>query len=544
MPPSRLLTATGLHAADAGRRGFLGTAARVAGLAALAATAFPGTGVASARSNAYPFSLGVASGSPRPDGVVLWTRLLEDAFQYGSMPAAPLAVRWEIAEDEGFSRIAGKGRATALPQLAHSVHVEVTGLRPDRWYWYRFMLGDAVSPVARTRTAPAPDALPGSLRFAFASCQNWEHGHYAAHRHIAAAAPDLVAFLGDYIYEWGPYDPVHPEQARRIVESRTLDDYRARYAQYKSDPHLQAAHHAAPWIVTWDDHEVANDYAADRSSRLDPAFLARRAAAYQAFYEHQPLRRAALIGGAGDFTQLRLYERHDWGRLARFHVLEARQHRSYQVCPPPGRGGSNSVGAECSERLAPERTLLGAAQEAWLTDGLAASKAHWNILAQQTLMAQANQLPFVESGVGRFWTDGWDGYPAARGRLFDDLVRHRPANPVVISGDIHAFSVADLQRDFSRPASAGNPVLATEFCGTSISSKGRPRERTERYLADNPHLRYARSDRRGFVMMEVTPSRMMAHLQGLHHAKSADSDMSTLASFAVEAGRAGAQRVG
>lgn len=524
---------------QAGRRAFLGAAARVSGLAALA-FAFPGA--AGARSTVYPFALGVASGSPRPDGVVLWTRLLEDPFQPVPMEAGPLAVRWEIAEDEAFSRIAGAGRATALPQLAHSVHVETSGLRPDRWYWYRFMLGDAVSPVGRTRTAPSPDTLPGMLRFAFASCQNWEHGHYAAHRHIAAAAPDLVAFLGDYIYEWGPYDRLHPQDDRRGPDSRTLAEYRARHAQYKSDLQLQAAHRAAPWIVTWDDHEVVNDYAADRTSRLDPDFPARRAAAYQAFYEHMPLRRAALVGD-GDFSGLRLYDRLDWGRLARFHVLEARQHRSYQACPPPGRGGSNSVDADCAERLAPGRTLLGPAQEAWLARGLAGSAARWNILAQQTLMAQASQASIVDPGDGRFWTDGWDGYPAARERLFDDLARHRPANPVVISGDIHAFTVADLQRDFTRPPSAANPVLATEFCGTSISSKGRPRERTERYLADNPHLRYARSDRRGFVLMEVTPSRMVARLQGLHEARQAESDISTLATFAVQAGRAGAERI-
>jgi alkaline phosphatase D len=508
-------------------------------LAALAA-AFPGTTIA--RTVSYPFGLGVASGSPRPTSVVLWTRILSASVISEQAASAALSVRWEIAEDDGFKRIASTGNATALPELAHSVHVDATGLQPDRWYWYRFMLGDAISPIGRTRTAPAPNALPSSLRFAFASCQHWEFGEYAAHRHIAAAAPDLVAFLGDYIYEWGPYDQAHPAAPRRSDYSITLADYRARYAQYKSDPHLQAAHHAAPWIVTWDDHEVANDYGNDRDERLDPNFLARRAAAYQAFYEHMPVRLSALPAGANRFAALRMYERYDWGQLARFHVLDTRQYRSYHACPKPGRGGSNSVTSSCAERLLPERTLLGQAQETWLANGFASSPAKWNILAQQTLMAQATQTPIAQPGDGQFWADGWDGYPAARTRFLDDLAKHRPANPVVISGDVHTFYAADLKRDFNRAASSGNPVMATEFCGTSVTSNSRPQSRTDRYVEQNPHIKYGRSDRRGFVMMEVTPDKTIAHFQGLDDAAKADSGLSTIARFVVENGQPGVVR--
>ncbi|MFP5390601.1 MAG: alkaline phosphatase D family protein, partial [Gammaproteobacteria bacterium] len=265
------------------RRRFLCDAAAVAGLVAMG-------DAQGATGGNYPFSLGVASGSPLPDSVILWTRILADPL--GALPTAPVAlsVRWEVAHDEAFRRIAAAGTAVAAPELAHSVHAEATGLAPGRWYWYRFMLGDAVSPVGRTRTAPAAGDMPGMLKLAVASCQHWEFGSYAAHRHIASAAPDLVAFLGDYIYEWGPYRLAHPDSARRSDESFTLAQYRARYAQYKSDPHLQAAHRAAPWIVTWDDHEVANDYSPDQDERLDPRFAERRAAAYQAFYEHMPLR--------------------------------------------------------------------------------------------------------------------------------------------------------------------------------------------------------------------------------------------------------------
>lgn len=518
------------------RRKFLAHSARLMSLAGLAA-AFPGAALG--RIASYPFSLGVASGSPRADSVVLWTRILPDPLDAQSSGTLPLAVRWEMAEDDAFRRIAAKGSATALPELAHSVHVDVSGLRPDRWYWYRFMLGDAVSPTGRTRTAPAPDALPASLRFAFASCQHWEFGEYAAHGHIAAAEPDLVAFLGDYIYEWGPYEGAHPATPRRGNESVTLADYRARYAQYKSDAQLQAAHQAAPWIVTWDDHETANDYASDRDTRRNPDFLARRAAAYQAFYEHMPVRLPSLPDQAHRFAHMRIYERYDWGRLACFHVLDSRQYRSYQACQPSGRGGSSSVTSACAERLDEARTLLGAEQEAWLSEGFASSHAQWNVIAQQTLMAQASQVPVEQPGDGRFWNDGWDGYPAARRRLLDNLARHRTRNPVVISGDVHTFYAADLRADFNRPVSAGNPVIATEFCGTSVTSNSRPQKRTDQYVAHNPHIHYGRSDKRGFVLIEVTPAHMSVCFQALDDVHLRQSPVTTVARFAVEDGRPG-----
>ncbi|WP_292931184.1 alkaline phosphatase D family protein [Noviherbaspirillum sp.] len=524
------------------RRSFLLQSARLLSLAALS-SAFPG--IAIARTNAYPFSLGIASGSPRADSVVLWTRILPDPLNALSAGTQAFTVQWEMTEDEAFRRIVAKGSTTALPELAHSVHIDVTGLRPDRWYWYRFMLGDAVSPVGRTRTAPAAESMPGSLRFAFASCQHWEYGEYAAHRHIAAEAPDLVAFLGDYIYEWGPYDLTHPPAPRRrINECLSLADYRARYAQYKSDPHLQASHLVAPWIVTWDDHEVANDYGSDRDERLDPNFLTRRAGAYQAFYEHMPVRLPALPNDPTRFAQMRIFDRYDWGRLAQFHVLDDRQYRTYHACHHPGRGGSASVTASCTERMDPARTLLGLEQEAWLAEGFAKSRTRWNFIAQQTLMAQASQVPIAKEGDGRFWTDGWDGYPAARQRLFDSMLKHRPANPVVLSGDVHAFYASDLKPDFNRPDSADNPVIAAEFCGTSVTSSSRPQSRTDQYVAQNPHMKYGRSDRRGFVMMEVTPARTQVRFQGLDDVRNADSGISTIARFVVEDGRPGVIKAG
>lgn len=524
------------------RRNFLACSARLLSLAALS-SAFPAA--AGSRITAYPFSLGVASGSPRPTSVVLWTRILPDPLDGKSAGAQPLTVLWEIAEDEAFKRIAAKGRVTALPELAHSVHVDATGLRADHWYWYRFMLGDAVSPIGRTRTAPAADALPASLRFAFASCQHWEFGQYAAHRHIAAEAPDLVAFLGDYIYEWGQYDLAHPASPRRRShESMTLSDYRARYAQYKSDPHLQSSHLVAPWIVTWDDHEVANDYADDRDERLDPNFLMRRAAAYQAFYEHMPVRLPVLPDGPQCFAHMRIYDRYDWGRLAQFHVLDDRQYRSYHACQQAGRGGSTSITSSCAERSDSSRTLLGPEQETWLSNGFATSQAKWNFIAQQTLMAQSSQVPIAKADDGRFWNDGWDGYPAARQRLFNGLQKHRVANPIVISGDVHTFYAADLKADFHQPASADNPVIATEFCGTSITSSSRSQARTEQYVAQNPHFKYGRSDKRGYVMMEVSAARTTVRFQALDDVRLADSGISTVASFVVQDGRPGVVKTG
>ncbi|MDE2430676.1 MAG: alkaline phosphatase D family protein [Burkholderiales bacterium] len=521
------------------RRAFLQHATRLGTLAALA-HAFPG--FAAERSSAYPFTLGVASGSPKPNSVVIWTRLLPDVLNAGALPAVPYKVRWEVAQDAGFRQIVTHGFCMALPELAHSVHVDVIGLQPDRWYWYRFMLGDAVSAVARTRTAPALDAMPEELKLAVASCQHWEYGEYAAHRHIADANPDLVAFLGDYIYERGPYDLKHPVKPRlHEFESYTLADYRRRYAQYKSDAHLQAAHHVAPWILTWDDHEVSNDYANDQDERLDVNFLERRAAAYQAFYEHMPVR-LFPSGEATPFAHMRIYERYDWGRLARFHVLDDRQYRSHQACPKPGRGGSRSVtDAECHERQDTTRTMLGQAQEKWLARGLANSVARWNVLTQQTFMAQASQTPLVQAAEARFWTDGWDGYPAARQRLFDDLQKSRAANPLVISGDVHTFYAADLQRNFYQPASPNNPVLATEFCGTSVTSTSRPQERTDRYVALNPHIKYGRSDQRGLMLMRLSPTLTETQFLALDDVSRADSGIRTLCRFVVEDGHPGVQ---
>lgn len=471
--------------------------------------------------------LGVASGEPAPDGFVIWTRLAPDPLAGGGMPAVTFEVDWMVAEDEGFSRIVREGKALAEPDWAHSVHVEVQGLSPDRWYWYRFRLSDVESPVGRARTTPTATAGE-RLRFIFASCQRWEVGYHAAWRHAASASPDLIVHLGDYIYEFPLRGGTNYIRTYDWGEALTLADYRNRYALYKLEPELQAAHAACPWVVTWDDHEVANDYANDHSAVLDPnqpqSFLDRRAAAYKAYYEHMPLRRAQRPSG----TSLSLYRTVDYGALARFHMIDDRQYRDYHVCYPPDRnGGGSIVGPECTARMAPARSLLGREQEAWLARQLTSSGAGWNLLAQQTLMAS------LDVGGGRFTTDGWDGYPVARQRLVDVLGSGRVKNPVIIGGDVHTFYAADLH---ARPGDTSSPVVAAEFVGGSISSLGPSQNVIDRLVPGNPHIKLARSDSRGFALVELDRAKLDLRMQKVDNALQRDSGLSTLARYVVESG--------
>jgi len=485
------------------------------------------------RLSANPFTLGVASGYPLPAGVVLWTRLAPTPLlPGGGMPAEIVPVEWEVATDEPMSRVVRRGTTAASPEWAHSVHVEVDGLEPARWYWYRFRAAGETSPVGRTRTAPAAGAGVDRLRYAFASCQHWEYGHFNAYRGMIADDLDLVIFVGDYIYEYASgRAQVRPHG---MSEAITLDDYRQRYALFKTDPDLKAAHAACPWIVTWDDHEVSNDYADDRSEQLHPRewFLARRAAAYRAYYEHMPLRRHMVPLG----PQARLYHRVAFGDLAQFHLIDDRQYRSHQPCAPAGRGGSTIV-EECADRLDPRLTMLGDTQERWLEFELDHSRARWNVIAQQTLMAQLDRKP----GPGaEFWTDGWDGYPVARRRLLEYLGKRKPANPVVIGGDVHSFWVTDLKPDFDDPRS---PVVATEFVGSSITSPASPRlAKADALLADNPHIRFVNAARRGYVRMDVTRDRLRAELRAVRTITQPSAEIETLVTFVVEDGRPGAHR--
>jgi alkaline phosphatase D len=491
------------------------------------------------RFEAAPFALGVASGYPSQDGVVIWTRLIIDPTRGdGGIDPVRIRLNWEVASDEKFASVVAQGLEYLVPAWAHSARIEVKGLEPNRPYWYRFLAGNEVSPVGRTRTAPAHKDVPSRLRFAYASGQHYEQGYFNAYRHMLADDPELIVFLGDYIHaSAAPADAVRKHTRAEPV---TLDDYRVRHALYKEDVDLRAAHAAVPWILTWNDQEVQSGYAGDLpDSNLSPElFLARRAAAYRAYYEHLPLRDRMRPNAAG----MRLYVQMGWGALARFFVLDGRQYRSPQACPAEGhRAGGNVVDVnECKELENSVRTLLGRQQERWLEEALEISNARWNVLGQPLLMAQFDR----KSGRGRkAWTDGWDGYPVSRKRLLAYLQDKRIANPVVIGGGAHAFGVSDLRRHFDPPQSK---LVASEFSGTSLTSQLSgvgTGDRVNDLLSKNPHVKFADGRHRGYVRVELTPRQWRADLRAMETVKDREAKCSTLATFAVADGRPGPQRV-
>jgi alkaline phosphatase D len=497
-----------------GRRGF------VTGAAALAAMPLF---VRHARAADVPrFALGIASGQPHREGMVLWTRLTGDGLPDRAI------VHWEVAADEQFQRIVGRGDEAAEAAWAHSVHAEPAGLEPDRWYWYRFSALGQQSAPGRTRTAPAADAA-ATLRFVIASCQRYDVGHYAAWRAIAAENLDVVMFLGDYIYEYAS----RPDAIRKHEGgvAKTLAQYRARYATYKSDPLLQAAHAAAPWLLIWDDHEVANDYANLQSETLDPDFATRRAAAYQAYWEHMPFPKSARPVG----PDMRIVSRLDWGRLARIHLVDDRQYRDVQVCPKPGRGGSNTVSlAACPALLDSRRSLLGVEQERWLAEGWDLARP-WNLLAQQSLMARFTWQDPAQGG-GTYWTDAWDGYAPSRNRLLGVVADKKVPGVVVLGGDVHSNYVADLKADFDDTRA---PVVASEFCGTSITSLSLAQSRIDAARPLNPHVHFGRSDQRGYMSFELDAKRLQVSLQTVDRPLDPASGITTVARFTVDPARPG-----
>lgn len=517
-----------IHSTD--RRRILQLAASAAGSLWLPRSAWSQPKLA-----ADPFTLGVASGSPAETSVVLWTRLAQPDGD--ALGGAPATVRWEIAEDEGFQRIAHKGQSQAHAELAHSVHVEAQGLAPDRWYFYRFMTGEWVSRTGRTRTLPPADAQVAKLRFGYGSCQRWEHGYFSAWRHLREEQPDFVLFFGDYIYEY----PGAPNSIRmpRGLWATTLSDYRERHAQYKSDADLQAMHAACPWLVTWDDHELQNDYAGEHPGNSGPGVanhMGRRAAAYQAYYEHMPLRAATLtraMSGLGDGAELRIHTQYRFGKLARLCLLDTRQYRDRQACTRGGRAGSGSVDpAECESWDDPRRTLLGEAQERWLDARLAQNAPGWTLIGQSTLFGRRD----FKAGAGElFSNDGWDGYAQARQRLTRSLQQHAVKNTVMLGGDVHQNWVGHLKADYAREDSE---ALGTEFCGTSITSRTTSTpERVPGVLAENPHFIFADAYSRGYGVADFTPGRLDVRLRAVDDVTRRDSGVKTLASFAVQAGR-------
>ena len=480
--------------------------------------------------NSYPFPLGVASGDPQPDGVVLWTRLAPKPLEGGGMPSARVDVAWEVASDPDFDSIEQKGTERAYPELAHSVHAEVSGLQPGRDYWYRFRVGREASPVGHARTAPAAGAAVDRLRFAICGCSHWEFGYFTAYRRMAEEDLDFILHTGDYIYEGRANGGQDPERVRQHLGQNlfSLDEYRTRYAQYKTDRDLRAAHASAPFVMSFDDHEVTDNYAGmfDPAGTPPEVFLLRRAAAYQAYYEHMPLRKASLPRG----SDMQIYRQLKFGNLVDLSVLDTRQYRSDQAC-----GDNEKV--QCAEVFDPKRTMLGDAQEAWLFRNLANARARWTLVGQQVYSFAKDALKANPNG--RFGMDSWNGYVAARARLYSQIVETQAPNPVVISGDIHEHYAADLKQDFTNPSS---PTIAVELTNTSITSGGDGQDVGgvwRRIKDDNPHIKF-HSARRGYISCTATPATMRAEFKTLDRVSTEDPDLParTASAFVVEAGSA------
>jgi alkaline phosphatase D len=515
------------HEGGVSRRLFLAYSASLAALPALSQQANAKASKPKLKKN--PFALGVASGDPTESGVVLWTRLAPDPLQSdGGMAPQDVEVAWEIASDDAMRNVIRRGKSTAASKLAHSVHVEAEGLGPDRWYWYRFRAGDVESPIGRTRTMPVADATPSELKLAFASCQHYESGLYTAYQHMAEEDLDLVLHLGDYIYE----GPGKEDQVRKHAGKRceTLDGYRLRHSQYRADPLLHNMHARCPWMVTWDDHDVANNYAGDRAVREmpDPAkFLIRRAAAYQAYYEMMPLRAKSIPHG----PDLQLYRAQSFGQLANLMMLDGRQYRTAQ---PNGDKSSDINEAY----LSPNGTMLGKRQHAWVENTLTDSKATWNVLANQVLMA----LVDVKEGPERvFPVDEWSGYIAERNQLMKFIDDRKIANTIVLTGDNHANWVNDLRTDDLRPET---PLVATEFAGTSISSGGdgeQRRSREQHLKAENSGVHFHNGER-GYVRCTITPKQWRTDFRTVSQITTPGAPVTTRASYVVEAGKSGAKQ--
>ncbi len=479
-----------------------------------------------------PFTLGVASGTPRSNRITLWTRLAPQPLRAdGGLPAQPIAVRYEVAEDERFTRVVRRDTTLALPQHAHSVHLDVSGLRSARIYFYRFIAGGHMSPVGRTRTAPDENADVRRLRLALASCQHYEHGHYAAHHDIAQTDLDAVLFVGDYIYET---THLHQRTRRHLTPApHDLATFRQRYASYKLDPDLQAAHAAHPWLLIWDDHEVENDYYGAHSGTNipDAAFVQRRAQAYKAYFEHQPVS-PAQASGADQRVQDRLL----WGRLAELWLLDTRQFRDEKACTTREKHGGRLVW-DCANLDDPRRSVLGQPQEHWLAAGLARSERTWKLIGQTTQMSPATlQLPLLGQGV---MNDIWDGYPAARARLLRAIAEPGVSNVICLGGDVHRHVAAQLRLD---PRDQRSPVVASEFVCSSITSQGLSEFFSALLARHNPDTLHLRSDERGYALLDITPQRVQCDFRATPHPAQAGATLHTQARFVVEAGRAGPQR--
>ena len=486
-----------------------------------------------------PFALGIASGDPWPDGFVLWTRITRDPLVgdgKGGM-AEPVEVRYVIAEDQAMKKVVRQGRARADATFAHSVHVEIAGLQSGRDYFYRFEALGAQSPVGRARTAPALGARLDRLKLAFASCAHYEVGYFSAYRHMAEEHPDLTLFLGDYIYEYsytGARGADLPRHHSYKPDLMTLADYRNRYALHKLDPDLALLHQTSTQIATWDDHEVENDYSGTWSQSLKQtpeAFEKRRRAAYQAFWEHMPLRKSK----APHLRDMKIYDRYRFGDLAEITLPDERQYRTQQPCPTPDSRRGHVAPLSCPDLEAADRTMLGFEQERWMYEGFRNPHAKWNIIAQQLLVAPLDQTT-TDNQWGRF-TEGWSGYGANRRRMIAAMDMANLKNAVFFGGDMHCYMTTDIRAD---DHDLKSKLVAAEFIGTSITSDG-PNAALGRSMADNPQVRLFETRYRGYMTAEVTPARIDVAYRAISDKTKNDATVSTFKRYVVEDGKAGAQ---
>jgi alkaline phosphatase D len=475
------------------------------------------------RHRSDPFTLGVASGDPLHDSIVLWTRLAPEPLRAdGGMEPRPVEVRWEVAKDPSMRRLVRRGGTTAWPSFAHSVHVEVDGLDDGREYFYRFTTGSAASPVGCTRTAPR--GRVNDLTFSFCTCQKWDEGFYPAYREIAREDHDFVIHLGDYTYEYGianNFGPRNPNLPTEFAdETVSLERYRLQHALYKTDPHLQAAHRAHPFIVIWDDHEVQNDYTGDSF------WFSRRANAYRAFYEHLPLRQESIPRG----PDMLIYRKVTWGDLAEFSMLDTRQYRSN---PPCGFGEADRCGEDAYD---PAVTMTGPKQEQWLLKNLDRSDARWNFIGNQVLMAELDH----DGDEGElFWNDSWDGYPGARNRITEFLKDERIKNPVILTGDWHSTFANDVKANYEDPRAK---TVAAEFVTPSVSSNGDAEVYGPYYgpmIKFNPHIRFFDGDRHGSMKARLKRNELEVDWRIADRVGDPNAPVRTLRTFAVESGRPG-----
>lgn len=485
---------------------------------------------ARALSNDWGFPFGIASGDPTHDSMVLWTRLASTTGDFSPVANQPVNVAWAIATDPHMRNTLQRGIGVAHPAFGHSVHINVQHLQPDQDYYYTFRCGMMQSPIGKTRTLPAPDSNIARFRFNVVSCQNWEQGWFSAYDGMVEDNPAFVLHLGDYIYEISRGNGVRQHETRQTP--RTLADYRARHALYKTDPSLQQAHARYPFVLTLDNHDALYD------NTSDPAELKRRAAAYQAWYEFQPVRFAPQL----DSAAMQIRRSIDIGRLLRLNIPDTRQFRDTETPCANSSDPTFAFGVyerNCAAVNDPRRSMLGAEQEAWLSRRLQHSEATWNIIATTVKMT-----PFDMQHHGELYRylQSWDGYPAERNRLLDRIVEAGTHNPVSLSGDIHSFLVSRVVRNVGdHPRNA--PM--TELVGTSISSLWpEPLAAPMRNaLSDNPHVNYFDSEKRGYLRCTFTPDECLADLRTISSALQPSGLVGTSARFVIHNGLTGAERI-